>query len=263
VERPAHVGGEEAYDPQRRLARVEEAAQDRGGAGEIATCDPIRQLLDRTRAGVADEIPDVVDLDAPAADVEGELLDFANELAEVRPEALDQLLDRPRRNGPSVFLGEEDDGIARGSHVREAREAMRRTGLEACGEQPFARIDRTADEDQARALPQRREDGLHALLGGLVQRFGATDDEHLRPAEQEGRAEVVERLLETLRAVVRPEGTDVVGATLGRQPLAQDGERALDQERLLAVEQIVSGERRGRERSERIGAAQKPSIDCW
>jgi hypothetical protein len=141
---------------------------------------------------------------------------------------------------------------------------MRGPCAEARGEQTLPRIDHPADQDQAGARSQGRDDGEQTLLGGIGQRFSATDHESLRATEQQRRGEVVERLLEAFQAVVGPQGAGVVGAAVGREPAAQDGERALDEKRLLAVEEVVLRERCGRERPERARrAAQKPSIDCW
>jgi hypothetical protein len=137
------------------------------------------------------------------------------------------------------------------------------TGSDAGGEQPLSGVDHAPDEQQAGPVTQRRQDGEQTLLRPLDERLRTADDENLRAPEQQRRAQVVERLLEALDAVVGPQRADVVGPAGGREPPAQQAECALDEERLLTVEEVVSRERRRRERTERTGdAAQNPSM-AW
>jgi hypothetical protein len=98
-----------------------------------------------------------------------------------------------------------------------------------------------------------------------------THDQHLRAAEERRRREILERGSQMLRVLVAPQRAPRAAAP-GEQPLPQDAERALDQEGLVAVEQVVRAERSAFESRERVGdgaapsrltrRAQKPSMAC-
>jgi hypothetical protein len=127
-------------------------------------------------------------------------------------------------------------------------------------------IEPLRDEDEPRALVELRDDGQHRVLDRARQRFGAADDERRRAAEEGRRDQVPDRRLQPRRLVVAPDDADAAVA----EPRPQPRERALDQERIVAVEQVVRPERRALDGRQRIGrpaarppcGAQKPSMLC-
>lgn len=97
------------------------------------------------------------------------------------------------------------------------------------------------------------------------------NDQHLCTAEERRRCEVLERRAELGRILVGPQRAP--RATSPRQEaLAQDAEGTIDEEGLVAIEQVVGTERSTLERGERIGGrpaarrrtrwAQNPSMAC-
>jgi len=95
------------------------------------------------------------------------------------------------------------------------------------------------------------------------------DHQDLRAPEERRRREILECAPQVLSVLVSPQGAPRAAAA-GHQPLAENTERALDQEGFVAVEQVVGTERSALESRERIGddarasggtpRAQKPSM---
>jgi hypothetical protein len=90
-------------------------------------------------------------------------------------------------------------------------------------------------------------------------------DQHLRGAEQCRRAELGDRPGNVLALLIAPQRPHRAGA-VARETPSQQPERALDEVRLLAEQQVVGAWRAALEGLQRIGRrrpAQKPSIACW
>ena len=111
------------------------------------------------------------------------------------------------------------------------------------------------------------------LLLVLTQRFRAPDHEHLRPSEERRRREVGEGIGKAVARVVRPHRPPRAGSPLGHETPAQHPERSIDEEGLLAVQEVVGPERLalqglqgvhgpGCAAARRARRAQKPSTAC-
>jgi hypothetical protein len=92
-------------------------------------------------------------------------------------------------------------------------------------------------------------------------------DQDLRAAEERRRCEILERGRELGGVLVAPQRPPRPRTPGGQQTRTEDAERAVDEVRLLAVQQVVGPERVALERRQRIGrraaaGAQKPSIVC-
>jgi hypothetical protein len=132
--------------------------------------------------------------------------------------------------------------------------------------QRAALIQPLCDEHEPRPLIELWDDGLHGLLDRPRQRLRAPDDQRRRTAEERRRHQVPDRRLQLRGLVVAPDHADTIP-----EPGAEPRERTLDEERIVAVQEVVWTERRALDRRERIGrraggrpprGAQKPSMLC-
>ena len=92
-----------------------------------------------------------------------------------------------------------------------------------------------------------------------------TYDEHVRDAEERRRAELRERPRNLVALLIPPQRPHPAGTVAG-QTAAEERERAFDEIRLLAEQQVVRARRAALEGLQRVGRrrpAQKPSIACW
>jgi hypothetical protein len=191
-----------------------------------------------------------------------ELLDLPGEDAEVGPAPLDQLLHGGRRDLTS--------GVAREAHhprLHRARVVQRRKSeggpaAQARAEELAPLVRGARHEDERPAGAERREDREEVRLRVGRQRVGVADDEHLRPPEQRRRPEVVERRGEPARILVAPQRAPRAGPPRRQEAIPERAERALDQERLLAEQEVVRTEGLALQRGEGVARAQKPSI-AW
>jgi hypothetical protein len=94
----------------------------------------------------------------------------------------------------------------------------------------------------------------HRVLLRRRERLGAAYDDDGRAAEERWRAEIGERVVDARIVVVAPEdpGAEAAAPT---EPRPERREPALDQERLLAVEEVERTKRPAREPRQRIRGA--------
>ena len=195
-----------------------------------------------------------------------QLFDLVVEPRQVRADALEQQLDGRRRDRVSALARERSDPRRDRAWIRP-RQLDGRAGLRPPRVQRSPLIEPLRDEDEARTVIELRDDRQHRVLDGTRQRFGAANDQRGGAAEERRRHQVGDRRLQPRRLVVPPDDADAAVP----EPRPQPRQCPLDQERIVAVEQIVRPERRALDRRERIGRraarrparwAQKPSMLC-
>jgi hypothetical protein len=130
------------------------------------------------------------------------------------------------------LAGEPADPVLQGARVGDARKGEGATVALERRQQLAPAVEAARHEDETR----RRAQALHRLederFVARGERVGPPDDQRLRAAEQRRRGQVVERLGKDRGIPVGPQRPD-----LPAESLAQQGQRALDQERLVAVQQ--------------------------
>ena len=226
-------------------------ASARCAAAQVAARQAVRELLDRDPATERPGGLHVrrVDRDARSG-IQRRLLHLRHQRGEVGRRTLEEQLDGRRPDVLSALASQAADPLAQRCRVRHAREGERTIAPLERGQQAAARVQLAGHEDQAgRRLrpPRRREDELLVAAG---QRLRAPDHQHLRPAEEERRGEVVERGRETRRILVRPQR-----ARVAADALAQEREPALQEMGLAAVQQVGRAQRPARQRRQRVAGA--------
>jgi len=161
-------------------------------------------------------------------------------------------------------LARQADHPGRGGARAELREPEARPRAQARAEElaPLVRVTRDHQDERPPAA-ERRQRVQHPGLIVLAQLVRVAEDDDLRAAEERRGSQVRERVPQAIGVLVGPQRSPGPGPARRQEPAAERAERALDEERLLAEEEIVGPQRLALEGGERVGRdAQKPSIAC-
>ena len=274
MERPPEVGTQEGHEPNGRLPFGEEQTERTGCPGGVPAGKVSREILHRMLAHRRHDRTDVRRLDPGAlARMQRELVDFPSEHCEVDAAPIEQLL-RRGRGDVDATLAREAHHPARRPAVVDPPESIGGPGANARRSQPPTLVGDARDEHERSARPEGGEGLEHADLRFVAERIGAADDEDLGPPKERRRCEIGERGSEPPGVLVTPKRAPGVRSPRDEEAAPQHVECALDEEALLAVEEVIGAERFPRQAVEWVAVraapppggrcgAQKPSIACW
>ena len=136
--------------------------------------------------------------------------------------------------------------------------------------QTTALIERLRHQDEPRPVVETRRHLGDGIVERRRQRFGAPDDDQRRATEERRRHQIAERLVDARGIVVAPHHTDTRIPAWPGHARPQARQPALDQKRVVAVQERVRTERPAFDDRERVRPvvagptrrAQKPSMLC-
>jgi hypothetical protein len=228
-------------------------------ASPIAAGEAVGELLHRRGAADHRDRLDVLAIDRrPGSGVERRLVDLGGQTCQVEARAVDEHRHRRRADLVPQLAGESDDPFLEGAGVGDARKCEGAAVTLEDAQQLAPAVEAARHEDEAGGQTQASDRLEDERLVAGVERVGTAEDEPLRAAEQRRRGQIVERLGQDRRIAVAPQRPD-----LTPESLAEQAEPALDQERLLAVQQDGGARGRVGQRRQRVAlrrrAAQKAS----